>query len=179
MTQEVAVAEAAMPINRECRVIWHFVVEIEAAKPAVGEMQLNLLTEPPLKANAVAVAHNQHPDHELGIDRRPANVAVERRELLSQVSQNPRYDRIDPAQQIARRNTLFEVKQIEQLALIARLPAHHDPPPSLTESNRRNHGSPEITSPFFNSIGQSRKGSRRANLVRFALESGPQRSAPS
>src|SRR6266498_639146 len=168
MTQEVAVAEAAMPINRECRVIWHFVVEIEAAKPAVGEMQLNLLTEPPLKANAVAVAHNQHPDHELGIDRRPANVAVERRELLSQVSQNPRYDRIDPAQQIARRNTLFEVKQIEQLALIARLPAHHDPPPSLIESNRRNHGSPEITSPFFNSIDPS-----RSLAARFAVMHGP------
>src|SRR6266536_1499377 len=149
MTQEVAVAEAAMPIDRECRVIWHFVVEIEAAKPAVGEMQLNLLAEPPLKANAVAVAHNQHPDHELGIDRGPANVAVERRELLSQVSQNPRHDRIDPAQQIARRNTLFEVKQIEQLALIARLPAHHDPPPSLTESNKTESRVARNHEPFF------------------------------
>jgi hypothetical protein len=38
MAQEVAVAEAA-PIDRECRMIWHFVVKIEAAEPAVGEMR--------------------------------------------------------------------------------------------------------------------------------------------
>jgi hypothetical protein len=34
MAQEVAVAEAAVSFDRECRVIWHFVVKIEAAKPA-------------------------------------------------------------------------------------------------------------------------------------------------
>jgi hypothetical protein len=36
-----------LPIDRECRVIWHFVVEIEATKPAVGEMELDLLAQPP------------------------------------------------------------------------------------------------------------------------------------
>src|SRR2546422_10611895 len=99
--------------------IGNLVIELEAAEPTITEMKFDLLAQLPFKADAIAVAHNQHPDHELGIDRGPANVAVERRELLSQVSQNPRHDRIDPAQQIARRNTLFEVKQIEQLALIA------------------------------------------------------------
>ena len=54
MAQEVAVAEAAVPIDRKCRVIWYFVVEIEAAKPAVGEMQFYLLAQLPLKANAIA-----------------------------------------------------------------------------------------------------------------------------
>jgi hypothetical protein len=49
---------------------------------------------------------------------------------------------------MACRNALFQVEQIEQLALIATLPAHHDPPPSLTESDRRNHESPEITNLF-------------------------------
>src|SRR5262245_17830302 len=58
MAQEVAVAEAAVPIDRKCRVIWYFVVEIEATKPAVGEMQLYLLAQLPLKANAIAVAHH-------------------------------------------------------------------------------------------------------------------------
>jgi hypothetical protein len=33
--------------------IWHFVVEIEAVKPAVGEMQLYLLAQLPLKADAM------------------------------------------------------------------------------------------------------------------------------
>src|SRR5437667_11864834 len=107
MTQEVAVAEAAMPIDRECRVIWHFVVEIEAAKPAIGEMQLNLLAQSPLKANAVAVAHNQHPDHQLRVDRGPADLAVERRQLLAQAGQYPRHDGIDATQEMVRWNALF------------------------------------------------------------------------
>ena len=33
--------------------------------------------------DTVAVAHDQHPDHELGINRRPANVAVKGRQLLA------------------------------------------------------------------------------------------------
>jgi hypothetical protein len=32
---------------------------------------------------------------------------------------------IDPAQEMARRNALFEVEQVEWLALIARMPSHH------------------------------------------------------
>jgi hypothetical protein len=36
---------------------------------------------------------------------------------------------------MVRRNALFEVEQIEKLALIACLTAHHDPPPSLNESS--------------------------------------------
>jgi hypothetical protein len=38
MTQDVAVAKAAMTIDRERRVIGNPVVEIEPAKPSVGEM---------------------------------------------------------------------------------------------------------------------------------------------
>jgi hypothetical protein len=83
MAQDVAVAEAAMAINRERRVIGNLVVEIKPTEPAVGQMQLNLLTQPPLKANAVAVANDQHPDHKLGINRRPANIAIEECQFLA------------------------------------------------------------------------------------------------
>ena len=65
-------------VDRERRVIRHLVVAIEPAELSVGEVQPHLLAQPPLKADAVAVTHNQHPDHELRIDRGPANVAVER-----------------------------------------------------------------------------------------------------
>jgi hypothetical protein len=50
---------------------------------------------------------NQHPDHQLGVNRRSADVAVERRELLAQVRQTPRYNRIDPAQQMAHWNAIL------------------------------------------------------------------------
>jgi hypothetical protein len=49
------------------------------------------------------------------------------------------------------RDTLLEVEEIEQLALIDRLPTHHDPPPPKA-STKPNHDSPTITSDFFNSI---------------------------
>ena len=63
--------------------VGHPVVEIEPAEPSIGQMQFDFLAQLPLEADAVAVAHNQHPDHQLGINRRPANVAVEGRELLA------------------------------------------------------------------------------------------------
>jgi hypothetical protein len=45
------------------------------------------------------------------------------------------HDRIDAAQEMTRKNTPFEVEQIEQLALIARLPTHHGKPPPLAAEN--------------------------------------------
>src|SRR5664280_240784 len=155
MAQDVAVTEAAVTIDRERRVIRYPVVEIEPAEPSVGEVQLDLLTQPPLGADAVTVTDNQHPQHELGVDRGPADVAVERGQHLAQVSQHPRHDRIDPAEQMVRRNAPFEVEQIEQLALIAPLPTHHGKPPPLEASSRRNHGSSIIARPFSTASTQS------------------------
>jgi transposase len=37
-------------------------------------MQLDFLAQLPLKADAIAVAYDQHADHELGVDRRAAKV---------------------------------------------------------------------------------------------------------
>src|SRR5262249_12113250 len=143
MTQEVAVTEAAVAINRERRVIRHLVIEIEPAEPPICEMQREFLAQLPLEANAVAITYKQHPDHKLGVNRRSADLAVERLQLLAQVSRRPRYDRVDPAQQMARRNALFEIKQIEQLALLAGLPAHHGPSPSLRDQTDGITGHPK------------------------------------
>jgi hypothetical protein len=116
-------------------------------------VQRDLLAQPPLKANTVAVADDQHADHQFGVDRRPANLAVERLQLLPKLPQYPPHDRVEAAQEVAFRDALFEVEEIEELALIDRLPTHHDPPPPLKPSTKRNHDSPMITSDFFNTIG--------------------------
>ena len=113
--------------------IGYLVVEIEPAKPPVRKMKFDLLAQPPLGANAVAITDDQHPDHQLGINRRPANVTVEGRQLVTKLNQYPCYDRIDPPQQVVRRDTSFEVEQIKQLALIVRLLTHHGKP-SAAES---------------------------------------------
>jgi hypothetical protein len=128
--------------------IRHLVVEIEAAKPPVRKVKFELFAQPPLEADAIAIADDQHSDHKLGINRRPANVAIEGRKLLANLNQYPCHDRIDPAQQMIRWDAPFEVEQVKQLALIARLSTHHGKPLPLNASSRRNHCSPKITSPF-------------------------------
>jgi hypothetical protein len=76
-------------------------------------VKLNLLAQLPLEADAVAVADDKHSQHELGIDRRPADLAVEGPQLLAKLVQHARYDRIDAAQEVAVRNALFEVEHVE------------------------------------------------------------------
>jgi hypothetical protein len=71
-----------------------------------------------------------------------------------QVSHDPRYFGIDPAQQMACGNTPFEIEEVKQLALIAALPPHHDSPPPLNESSERESWHPDNHEPFFNIIGQ-------------------------
>ena len=50
-------------------VIRHPVRQIEAAIPAIGEVQMHLFAEPPLRPNAQAIADQKHADQQLGIDR--------------------------------------------------------------------------------------------------------------
>jgi hypothetical protein len=143
--------------------IRHLVVEIEAAKPPVRKVKFELFAQPPLEADAIAIADDQHSDHKLGINRRLANVAIEGRELLANLNQYPCHDRIDPAQQMVRWDAPFEVEQVKQLALIARLSTHHGKPPPLNASRRRNHCSPKITSPFSTPSTQSGRQSKQCS----------------
>ena len=59
----------------------HVAVEAKSAEPAIGEVQMHLLAKSTLGADAEAVADNQHPDHQLGVDRRSPHGAVERCQL--------------------------------------------------------------------------------------------------
>ena len=110
MAQDVAVAEPPMAVDRERQVIRNLVIKLEPAEPPICEVHLDLLAQSPLETDSIAVAHDQHPDHQLRINRRSTDLAVEGSELLAQVSQHLRHHRIDPAQQMARRNAFFEVE---------------------------------------------------------------------
>ena len=93
---------------------------------------------------------------------------IEGRQLLPELSQYPTYNRIDAAKQMALRDALLKVEQIEQLALIDRLPTHHDPPPPLKASTKRNHDSRFKAGDFFNTIDPTRKSALvqpRPNMV--------------
>jgi hypothetical protein len=111
-------------------------------------VEFDLLAQSPLRADAVAIADDQHPDHKLRINRRSTNVTIESHQLVAKLNQYPRHHRIDPTQQVASRDASFEVEHVKQLALIAGLSTHHGKPPPLDTASARNHCSPKITSPF-------------------------------
>lgn len=103
--------------------IRHVTVQAQAAEPAIGQVQMDLLAQPPLGADAQA-AHQQQPDHQLGINRRPANRSVERRQLRPHALQV--HEAVDAAQQVVRRDVALQRELVEQLGLIDPPLTHHD-----------------------------------------------------
>src|SRR5262249_5481840 len=72
-------------------------------------------------------------------------------------------------------NLFFEVEKVEQLALIDRLATHHDRPPSLNASGKRNHDSSISTRPF--STGSVTTGHSAMSAQMSGLRESGRRSA--
>ena len=68
LPQQITTAEAPMPVLGEGRMVRHIAFQPEAAEPAMGEVYVHLLAQSPLGPDAHAVADDQHPDHQLGIN---------------------------------------------------------------------------------------------------------------
>ena len=51
-------------------------VQTQSAEPPVGQIEADLLAQPPLGTNAKAVADEQYPHHQLRINRGASNIAV-------------------------------------------------------------------------------------------------------
>ena len=113
--------------------IRHRILKAEAAEPAIGQVQMHLLAQPTLGADAEAVADQQHAHHQLRIDRRPAGVAVERGEMLTEIAEIE--EAINAAEQVIRGNVCVEVEGIEQSVLCAALLSHHVAAISLQASS--------------------------------------------
>src|ERR1700732_4782328 len=105
--------------------------------------------------NAIAVTDQENPDHQLGINRGPADVAVKYLQLLMQIAQNGCRENIDPSQQVVRWDHLVEAKLVKQLPLISILPPHHRR--LSCRFLRRNHCSLRSSTPFFDRIDPSRQ----------------------
>ena len=135
--------------------VGYIAVEPKTAEPPVGQIEMNLIAQPPLRADAEAVTHNQHPDHQFGIDRWSANGAVERRQLPPQFAKL--HEPVDRAQQMVGRNVPFERELIEQRSLLDLPMPHHD---SVLSRRLNQRPSPRATEDFFNGIGQKRTSDR-------------------
>ena len=73
---------------------------------------MNLVAKAALGPDAHAVADDQHPDHQLGIDRGPAHLAVKRLQQLAQLIQLE--VAVDAPEQVIGRNVFVEAEIIEQ-----------------------------------------------------------------
>ena len=87
------------------------VIQTEAAKPAIGEIEMNLLAQSALRAYAHAIAGDQHADHQLRIDRGATGTAVERLQRLTNVIEVEMP--IDASQNVIGRDMVVEAEIIE------------------------------------------------------------------
>ena len=83
---------------------------------------MNLFAKPSLGADPAAVANDEHADHQFGINRGPANRAIERPQLLSNIAQIKKP--IDATQQMIVGNVILKAKVVKQ-SLWRRLRPHH------------------------------------------------------
>ena len=101
------------------------VIEIEPAEPPICEVEPYLLAQFPLGADAEAVANDKHSDQQLGINRRPSDVAVELTQLFVQVAEHRCHETVDPAQQVALRDHVIEPEFIKKARLLSMPSPHH------------------------------------------------------
>ena len=121
--------------------IGNLAIEAQATKPAISQIEVDLLAQPPLGADAEAIADNQHPDHQLGIDRGSSDLAViglKMRPNLRQID-----EAVNLAQEVIVRDMTLKAEAVEQ-RLLHHLPfAHHGVSPRFavkSESAARRGG---------------------------------------
>src|SRR5579863_448420 len=131
-----------MPGAAEHRMIGYPVLDAELTKPPIGQIDLHLRAQLPLGADRKHVSHNQHPDHQHRINRRPTCVRVIGHKLLVHPIQIE--NAVDLPDQMICRYHLVEVKRVEELALSAFSPPHHRPPPE-SHPDPRNHPSNAVS----------------------------------
>jgi len=100
-----------------------------------------------IRCCAVAVADDQHPDHQLRINRRSTDLAVKRRQLAPHPVQFNKP--VDRSQQMLCRHVTFERKFIEQRTLLDLPLPHHRLPPSRRDL-RKLENYATATPTFFN-----------------------------
>jgi len=84
---------------------------------------MHLFAQPALGTDPHDVADDQHPDHQLGIDRGAADGAVEGLELCPDAGQVNKP--VDRTKQVIARHMPLEIKLVEQCRLHACAFAHH------------------------------------------------------
>ena len=134
LAKEIALAKTTVAVLGKRRMIGDVAVEPQATEPAIGKVEVDLVAQPPFGANAEAVADNEHPDHQLRIDRRATRLAVVRLQMRSNLRKVD--EPVDPAKQVIVGDMPLKAEAVEQRLLHHPPFAHHRP--NLPRPRRRN-----------------------------------------
>jgi hypothetical protein len=77
-TENISLAAALVAGPRKCRMIRDSILDTELAEPAIGQVHLHFTADQPFRADRKDISHDQHPDHQFRIDRRPAHGRIMR-----------------------------------------------------------------------------------------------------
>ena len=125
LAQKIAFTETAVAVLGKGRMIGNVAVEPQPTKPAIRQIEVDLVAQPTLRANAKAIANNQHPHHQLGIDRRATRLAVVRLQMRPDLRKVDKP--VDLAKQVIVWNMPLEAEAVEQRLLHHPPFAHHRP----------------------------------------------------
>jgi hypothetical protein len=86
LAQETTLAEATVAILEN--VEWSVTSPSSLSdRTSISQIEMDLRAQPTLRANAEAIADDEHSDHQLGIDRRPPDVAIIGPQVLTDLGQ--------------------------------------------------------------------------------------------
>src|ERR1700674_5299282 len=131
------------------------VFDAEFAEPAIGEVHLYLTTDQPLRADRKDIPHDQHPDHQLRIDRWATHGRIMRCKFAAKPGKIE--SGVDLPHQMIFGNRVAKMKLVEQLTLVTLQTAHHGSTSPRFASTQGNHGLIAISTDFCNKIGTKRR----------------------
>ncbi|OJI92166.1 hypothetical protein PFRI_36330 [Planktotalea frisia] len=127
VAQKVTLPEPTVAVLGKRRMIRDAVTKVQAAEPAIGQVQMNLFAQAALRADAGAIAHKQHPDHQFRINGWATSVAVKLGKMRTNTTQVN--EPINRTQQVVLGNMIFQRKLIKQCCLrLLPWSQHRNPP---------------------------------------------------
>src|SRR5580765_7467952 len=120
----------------------------------IGEIQLHFTADQPLRTDRKDIPYDQHPDHQLRIDRRATHRGIMRCKFAAKPGKIE--SNIDLPYQMIFGNRVAKIKLVEQLTLVTLQTAHHGSTSPRFASTQRNHASWPLSTDFCNKIGTFR-----------------------
>ncbi|EPX83956.1 hypothetical protein Salmuc_01731 [Salipiger mucosus DSM 16094] len=123
VAEQFALAETTMAVLREGGMVRNPIAEVQAAKPAIRQVQMDLLAEPPLGPDTKAVSDQEHADQQFGIDGGAPCVTVEIGKVGADAAEID--EPINGSKQMIPGDVIFQRELVEQRWLRLLLGSHH------------------------------------------------------